>query len=753
MSDIKIDISCKNIAPLVYLKEELSVGTLKIGIFADNGSGKTFLSRMFRLTNYLNPEQDYVDSLISINQKDARFAFKINDNERTICDWDISLIRGQMPSIRGNLHYIYHTFNQDYVDENLRAQGYDKESNINGYILGKTHIDISEDRQNVQRLQEQLDLCREKVEENIRTGQQKLSIVDNIKRLSEYNNLSYETIFKLSEQHKNYDVLTWSELLNDYNKVKSAPEQLDDIPLLFVNQLDIENLFSALDTILSKEYTLSSFSEDFKTLMQQNQSFIKDGVNLYNSEKTYCPFCHQPMQSEAIELIDRYVAFLQDEETKVRNSLARLKENIESVISNLKSLDARITKSARLFDIYKTNYVPSMSKAILPDWKVEAMVKLLVKLEQLCDEKTHDISKYLEIPKEIKEQLISYRDELENNIVKEINRQIETINIKKNKIYEENKEIRRNLCKAVCNEILFESKSNIESIITISRELTELKNKIEQKESIERVSKKKKVATTIKHVLDMFFGGKYKFNEDTFCIYLESTQLKKGQAARVLSEGEKSVLAFAYYLGDTHILVNKEQDYDRLFFVIDDPISSMDFNHVYTVSSLIRNLSSLFPQMTRHNRFLLLTHNSDFMRVLKTNHIIDSSLLLSNQKIEKCDENFSVPYVNHLLDVYRISVGKAHFSHTTANSIRHIIETIAHFQSFSCDHNAVKNFIDSHVEIDNKVYTLINDLSHGGWRTEQAPITEGDYILLCRAIINIVKNLYPQQIDFCKKSQ
>lgn len=43
---IKTKITCENLAPLLKFDEEIESDTLKIAIFANNGSGKTFLSRI-----------------------------------------------------------------------------------------------------------------------------------------------------------------------------------------------------------------------------------------------------------------------------------------------------------------------------------------------------------------------------------------------------------------------------------------------------------------------------------------------------------------------------------------------------------------------------------------------------------------------------------------------------------------------------------------------------------------------------------
>ena len=60
---IKTEINCQNIAPIKSLNKEISSSSLKFGVFANNGSGKTFISRMFRLTENSEELEDTTDVL------------------------------------------------------------------------------------------------------------------------------------------------------------------------------------------------------------------------------------------------------------------------------------------------------------------------------------------------------------------------------------------------------------------------------------------------------------------------------------------------------------------------------------------------------------------------------------------------------------------------------------------------------------------------------------------------------------------
>lgn len=93
---IKVNIECQQIAPLEKLQREIHLGSLKMGIFANNGCGKTFISRLFRLIDHSNQalsldENGYspTDSLIRFGCNFGHFAFKITNKEGDIVE-DIS---------------------------------------------------------------------------------------------------------------------------------------------------------------------------------------------------------------------------------------------------------------------------------------------------------------------------------------------------------------------------------------------------------------------------------------------------------------------------------------------------------------------------------------------------------------------------------------------------------------------------------------------------------------------------------------
>jgi wobble nucleotide-excising tRNase len=83
--------------------------------------------------------------------------------------------------------------------------------------------------------------------------------------------------------------------------------------------------------------------------------------------------------------------------------------------------------------------------------------------------------------------------------------------------------------------------------------------------------------------------------------------LRRGKSAKRLSEGEKTAIAFLYFLVQL-----KDQDFDLAegVVVIDDPISSLDSGAIYQAFSFLKNVTQSAKQL------FILTHNHEFLRLV-----------------------------------------------------------------------------------------------------------------------------------------
>lgn len=758
MADNKITttIMCQNIAPIENLARVIKSGSLKMGVFANNGSGKTFISRLFRLTEKQDElvlednSKSPTDKLLTFGKSSGSFSFKVADKDGNVKDdFSISITKGQIPIIP-KTKYLYHTFNQDYVEQNIQVLGYEKNSDIEGFILGKVNIDLKDDEDNLAKIEKEDKELSEQVEKEINNYvQENISNIQNIKRLSEYAYLSPKEIFQGIEKDLYEVSKSIDELFADYNKIKSVPENLSDIGTVDKINIDFE-LLNEIKENLNKEFSLSLLAEDFKQKIKSKQVFVETGVTLLSgTENNTCPFCEQELHEKAISLIDNYTNYLNDTESKTIKLFKSNSELLSNLITSLKVIENTNLKQINLFNEYKTKYIPSSEEVELGSLNVETIQQAIHSYIGIIEEKLKDISKPIEIENSIIENIEKHQTLL-NKIIDSNNEQIKLINTKKNQIGEENKAIRREICKYAYNHLVEANKTNIKTIFQLREKWETLDKEIKKKKEQQKVSKRKKVASTIKTVLNYFFSDKYTLDEETFRLVFYKTALEKDQAKDVLSEGEKNIVAFAYYIGDTHLKVEREDDYEKLFFIIDDPISSMDFTHVYTLCGVIRDISKIIDKLKRE-RFIVFTHNNDFMRVLTANNIVDKKLLLKKGELKDFNNNLTVPYINHLMDVYNIARKGENANHTTANSIRHIIETLTKFQNIDISKEGIAEYIKKNIPNDTKSFTLINDLSHGGWRSEQSPITEDDYKDVCETIIKHIETNFNGQIEYCKK--
>jgi wobble nucleotide-excising tRNase len=88
---------------------------------------------------------------------------------------------------------------------------------------------------------------------------------------------------------------------------------------------------------------------------------------------------------------------------------------------------------------------------------------------------------------------------------------------------------------------------------------------------------------------------------------------RSGHPAENLSEGEKSAIAFAYFL--TELKALRKDDPPKLpktIIFIDDPISSLDSNHIFQVRSLLKD----FFKEQDFAQLFISTHNFEFLSVL-----------------------------------------------------------------------------------------------------------------------------------------
>lgn len=748
MAKLTISLDIENIGPHINLHFSGDTPSLKTAIYANNGSGKTFISRLFRLIE--NPISQNSDKLLSFTKNQGKMKFEINFKEENkspvVKTLELNINKSVPPVISSPLPFIFHVFNSDYVHDNIEALKYKPNGDIEGYILGKAQIDLTKEKKELEEKNKILNT--KNVEFKQRVSNQKIVLDDRDlgirKNISEYTSFTIENIFRKSNlgyiEEKSFE-----ELKKENTTLNTLPDDLPDVGLSSSNTTI--DFLQDIEKILKHSYSKSHFAEEFKTKIKLKQGFIESGLKIIANNK--CPFCEQTFDKNALELIDTYTKYLANEEAKIISQIDTFIKKIDELKKQIDSAYKNSLKSKTDFDDLK-KYLPSFKEQnieLIQD--VKFLEDDLISITSILNDKKSDISKSVSIAENIKN--IEEFKIKNSNISIDTNKKIDALNKAKNNTNNEKLSIKKRLCKAKYLATLQSEIKNIDEIVSLQKQVKEIEAEISKKENQAKALKKDKITEAFEDFLNVFFAGKYTFDKDNFCLKFDTHNLISN-ASDVLSDGEKSIVAFCFFLAETHKKVEKEADYQKLFFVIDDPISSLDFHYVYSVAQIIKRLNddSRFP-IGERLRFLVLTHNIEFMSILIRNKIIDGRFILEKSNIKVLQKELIMPYEEHLRDVYEVSEGTKNPTHTTPNSIRHILETINKFEKPNLDFVKYCEDIELLKDDNEFLYALIHDNSHGNYRLQIA--TTPDMIIKgCKKVIEVILTKFNGQIEVMKKN-
>ncbi|ATG43645.1 hypothetical protein PhaeoP13_01708 [Phaeobacter piscinae] len=642
--------------------------------------------------------------------------------------------------------YIFHVFSEDYVDENIR----NKLEVLNGeisheIIVGKDNAEL--DSKETERRNKNREQIAKRDVINIRFQEGKLKLQSDFAiraSLGSFQKLNPEVY---SEVTSFSDGKSVAELLNQYNTFKSMPSD----PVLPQGvgieplSLDISKIESALARITSP----SSISEAYKERIRRDQNFIYAGLTHYEANKSECPFCTQSMSDIAIAAVSAYSDYFNDMEATERTSLKRLIADIERAERVIEKWEKDCLRSKSHFDNLKV-YFPSFKEEVVNDISTpnESLSQYLNALRGALSQKLENLAVSIDTPDGKLDLLIS---QIENICASnsEIFSKLETTI---NNSTEERKSIQNSACKAYERDFFVSNKRELDEIHSISSDISALTEEIEEikKTHGAKASARERVVETFSLMLSRLFGDKYSFDGSTFKIQRNKKEMLRG-GDRTLSDGEKSVLAFCYFIAQTHLRVETVDDYMRVFFVFDDPVTSMSFDYIYSIIQSLKyfrikdggiihfglDASSHRPKM------LVLTHNNYFYNIAHTNNFIKKrnlfQLVAGSREHQLSSQGaFATPHLLQLKDVYDVAKAVITPDYRTPNSIRSVIEGMWRFCRPDLNDlgDFIRHLIEDHgIEVKS---VLINDLSHGGKFDEQ-PHKQEDIVIAASEAIAVVE--------------
>lgn len=331
---------------------------------------------------------------------------------------------------------------------------------------------------------------------------------------------------------------------------------------------------------------------------------MKQGVSLHINTDN-CLFCGARLNQGHLEYLD---SVFKSEYDNLGVSLIEFNKNLNIYCT-------QIPTSASIVNNYQNNYQQIHKRfsdeLIKYNNKINAIKKIIN-------------SKY-------NNRNLEFKTKIDLNI-SEINKTINDLNdiINKhnlfvtNEVNEKNK-IKENLKNCIIAELLSDP-SYISAIkkleeakigkINTEKEIKDIDNQIEIEET--KISDVKKGADEINKILKRLFIGNSSIelkveqthNEKGDLIDITKLYRNDGKLAENLSDGERTAIAFAHFFTKVQDSINNKTSKNEILF-IDDPISSLDKNHIYSISVMIKEV------IDRFNQTFVTTHNYELYRLLK----------------------------------------------------------------------------------------------------------------------------------------
>ena len=723
-------IEATHIGPIMGLQQDLSAEKQNL-IYARNGTGKSFIARALRFldqTVYSSYEQSEIpDLLVSEESNQGTGSFRLY--EGSSCIGSLELDARAKTVTQSEPSYIFHVFTEDYIDEEVRNRLEELDGEIHHeIIIGREHVEL--DRKELE-LENKAATARSRRKEldaafSSRKDKHKtdFSIVAS---LGAFKNLSPNVYFSPSPYRFDPSGPSLEELQSQYDTFKSLPADPAVPTRLSFEGADVD--LESVRESLAKVTSPSTVGAEFKAKIEADPDFFEAGLALYNAQPRECPFCTQPMEEAAVSVVNMYLKYFQDEEARERDSLKKLVRQLEEEIAEIGQWSNPYMRERTAYEDLKA-YFPSFVDKKLGDpiGLVDEICRHLNVLRQCIEAKQGDLTKTIESPTE---DFISILSKV-RSVVDGNNRLFEQLGTLASNTSAERKRIQNVSCKRLEGEFCEENRSAISEIRDLERDCRLLSEQIAELKRLhgDTASARERVVATFSSLLKRFFGEKYTFDGGTFKVRRNRKQMRRG-SDRTLSDGEKAALAFCYFLSQTHLKVNSVEDYQKLYFVFDDPVTSMSFDYIYTIIQSLKLLrispdgEIQFNVRSDHHRpkMLVLTHNNYFFNVSSANNVVRPAGLFQlvpgeGQHELASQRAFATPHTLHLRDVYDVSRGARRADHTTPNSIRSVVEGIWKFcRPDFLDLGQFLGYLIVEHEIEIKS-VMINDLSHGGKATE-----------------------------------
>lgn len=756
-------------------------------VFGFNGSGKTTLSNTisFFADNSFISEEEKKEIFDDIkNSEQSKVELKLSDGNTS-----------DYPSTNHPRAKSIYVFNSNFVSTHVfnGTKGRLKKfSNVNGEIKNKEIDNINQQIETIEEEKKKLENENGKLDEKFEEIKKKWSqdfnktllnsrlmapkILDaqlpaEELELIERNLYQLKIDYELSKKQDDLNVdleelrqLTFDAFSIDFEKI-------DEILAKNIQQLSkevLEKKIAKIQNIFSDEQHQQSVERWFK--------YGKDVLEKITEHKgKNCPICNTDISNRLDSLLHDYQGYFDESYENFISGLKTKTDEVSAIITLLNQCEKNTEKLDKLF----TKYEKLLEQLLFEKFDFLPIDNDLAALEKALKAKNDNIQSILNKPSSISDNLAKLNEaitkfqNLKTSIVKLLeSKKLNTPTIEGNIRQTYNEIIVLEFNNSNKGKILEKYKNNKNRILIIEESKSEglpfLKDKLREELKKLKAESKSISVYLVKMGIDHFDIdiNENKQDENIIIKYKNSTN-DKNKLKNCLSDGEKTALAFAYFLSKFENEINTPEKIKDSVIVIDDPISSLDDNRLYSTAHLI------WYNFEEVDQLIVLSHNFLFLKFFNSFYCGGANcLFLDGEKITDLPDelkNFETPYFYMLktiidfLDQNNQNIKYNEAKRYLPNFIRRVLETFLSFKfakissSRNINHSpGIENFdeninetsLDDAVKKDliskiKQVKDISDKFSHGNLQHTQENfyISETDLKTLAQNAISVIETM------------
>ena len=526
-------------------------------------------------------------------------------------------------------------------------------------------------------------------------------------------------------------------------------ENIEQIPLLPV--IDIEKLKELLNETVSITAPLTRLSNN-----KEAEKWVREGLVLHN-DADVCFYCGQPLNETIINELNAHF-------DKRYNDFITKIETQQSSIKPISSFNDILPDTAKFYDQFENKYLKD--KENLEELRKQYN-KVVKQIQQLLSNKLKSVTQPINFD-------IDYDFTTLNTQIQKINDGVIKEHNTFNENFDKQKEIAlEELSGHYVAEIIVgkdytsAEKAMNDAGIGIKKTTKEIEEKEKEKKLLEaQISESVAGAEKVNTILKRLFMGKTEIElAQKSPIETEKYVLKRnGKLAHHLSEGEKTAISFAHFLAslESKDLVDK---YGEIILYIDDPISSLDNNHIYAVFAEIDRLRNE-DNKRKYKQLFISTHNYHLFRLLtERDEKYIGVYYIKRNKDDSVIENFSKSILQQKSEyTFLFNQIKKYIDNSNEDDyiighfLRRFLEIFATYKNpTKCElRTRIQQIVDLKPEYKTNetllqaVYKTVNEESHTYITNEV--INNGSIKNTAEAVLEFVKMVDPDQYSFLEKT-